>query len=106
MLETPYNITRYRIRISMSDDRFLLVEGDDDKRLFKMMAQELLSNKQRHIHVHSTQDFEDSLLNCLGCRERVEVISRTIEPLPYASRFVGFVDREFREFEIGNKLKD
>ncbi|MEI6305179.1 MAG: DUF4435 domain-containing protein, partial [Candidatus Taylorbacteria bacterium] len=107
MSENPsFTAAGFRGWIDMSDDMFLLVEGDDDKRLFKRMVRELLSDKQRPIHIYSAQDFIDTPLIGQGCREKVETISQIIEQYPYASRYVGFVDREFRDFEIGDKLKD
>lgn len=101
-----YPIARYRNLVSMSNEYFLLVEGSDDKRLFKMLLEELCGKERGNIHVHSAEEIKDNEYTGLGNREKVETITRTIEVMRYANRYVGFVDREFREFEIGDKLYD
>lgn len=98
--------SRYRNLISMSEHKWLLVEGGDDKRLFKVIQKELPKNQQEFLHVHSADDFVGDEVSGLGSRERVEHIAATISPRAYSDKFLGFVDREFREFELSDPLQD
>lgn len=100
----------YRNLLRMSQRSHLLVEGQSDKRLFALLLNEFATGAPaqgpRHgIDIDSAEDlvgFQDGL----GNRQKVEEICASVENAPYAERFVGFVDREFRGFEIGSTLGD
>jgi hypothetical protein len=57
------------------------------------------------IDIDSAQDLI-GFNRSLGNREKVEEICASVEDTPYAQRLVGFVDRDFRGFEIGASLGD
>jgi hypothetical protein len=94
----------------MSRKKRLLVEGKDDKQFFKLLLEELYTYEKSEIvkgrvSIDSAEiliDFEQTI----GNREKVEVICHSVKDTSYANNLVGFVDREFREFELGANIQD
>ncbi len=101
--EFIYNPAGYRNMVKMSSFRYILVEGKDDKRSLMYLIQEFFGER-KDIKVHGAHQIKFG--NAAGNRERVEEISKSINGKKYAERFVGFVDREFRGFELGDEIKD
>jgi len=103
-----YTINEYLTNVHMSSNPTLLVEGADDKRFFKFLAEDYQTlvedARQPNIHI----DCADMLSNeeSMGNREKVEEVAERIRNKTYKNRFLGFVDREFREFIINDHLED
>jgi len=101
--------TDYRAYVQISQKRHLLVEGRDDKRAFKVLLDEVDLKFgigcSAEIDIDTASDLVE-FSSPLGNREKVEHIAASISGRQYAERFVAFVDREFREFRIGNVLED
>jgi hypothetical protein len=98
-----YTPAEFRNFLMMSHDKHLLVEGIDDKIAFKLLFEELSGKHDIKI------DTAERLINFerpLGNREKVEEICRTVTGRSFADKLVGFVDREFREFEWDNDIRD
>lgn len=77
--------------------KYLLVEGKQDKQFFRLFLNQF--SPQIRTVVDSAENFI-SFENTFGKREIVEKISDLIAETIYANRFVGFVDREYREFDL------
>ena len=86
-------------RVKMSRQNILLVEGKDDKSFF-----ERLCDQTYNVKIHTAQQI--SITTPTGNREKVERIANLISGEAYSNRFVGFVDREFREFELSTLIYD
>lgn len=104
----------YVTEIIMSEDRFLLLEGSDDEDLFILICNLLRKNEAqisaekidllKNISIETSERIKGEL----GNRAKVEKICELVaqEPFNVNNRVLGFVDREFREFEYSNYLKD
>src|SRR3990170_3818043 len=88
----------YKTHIRISAQKHLLVEGKNDKYLFKLFLDNLRID-QNLVVIDSAEDLIQFDCN-LGNRERVETVCQAVCITPWAKQLVGFVDREFREFEI------
>ena len=104
----------YVTNITMSRDRFLLLEGSDDKAFFILVRNFLRKNASQisEEKLHSLKNIiigtAEEIKGQLGNRAKIEKICDLItqESSNVKNRFLGFVDREFREFEYDNELKD
>jgi hypothetical protein len=104
----------YVTEISMSEDRFLLLEGSDDEDFFILIRNYLRKNDAQ-ISVERLDLFKSIVIETaeriegeLGNRAKIEKICELVaqEPSNINNRVLGFVDREFREFEYSHYLKD
>jgi hypothetical protein len=105
--DLQFTPSTYFNRVTMSEDnKFLLVEGSEDKRLFKYFKQEFSQNNREwdSLIIHCAEEFKS--IGGKGCREIIEEISEKIFNNPNSNKFVGFVDREFREFELNDSIVD
>jgi hypothetical protein len=98
-----YSPAGYRNMIKMSAFKYILVEGRDDKISLTYLIQDLLG-KHSDIKVHGAHQIRFG--NDIGNRERVEAICESLKDESSAKRFVGFVDREFREFDLNENIND
>lgn len=98
-----YDPAGYRNLLRMSNRKHLLVEGKDDKRLFKILLDELYDGKH-NIDIDAAECLIDTGIPRNG--DKVEEVCRSVEGTQLASKLVGFVDREFRDFGIGEALQD
>lgn len=104
----------YVTEIIMSEDRFLLLEGSDDEDFFILIYNLLRNNKDRisaeklDLLKNIIIDTAERIQGELGNRAKIEKICDLVaqEPSNVNNRVLGFVDREFREFEYSNYLKD
>jgi hypothetical protein len=104
--ELNYNPTGYRNMVKMSRFKYILVEGKFDKIALHYLIDELFG-KCPDLRVHGAYQIQfGSNGSRKGNRERVEEIAESIGSKKYAKRFVGFVDREFRGFELENGIED
>lgn len=95
--DTKYTPAEYIKYVEMDDSSYhLLVEGRDDEKAFDTLIGTLVSEpEQNTIALHSAET-----LACGDPENRgiVEGLCAQITEKTWASRFVGFVDREFRGF--------
>jgi len=98
-----YDAASYRNKIRMTSIKHLLVEGKDDKKLFMVLLEEY-AGKEHGIQIDSADRIRFG--NDIGNRERVEQICDSFVNTSHSHKILGFVDREFRGFEIGENLCD
>lgn len=104
----------YVTEIIMSNDRFLLLEGADDEDFFTIICNLLKKNEAQisaeklYLLKNIIIDTAERIEGELGNRAKIEKICDLVaqEPPDVNNRVLGFVDREFREFEWSNDLKD
>lgn len=103
-----YTPEDYRNLLKMSRRKHLLVEGSGDHRFFLFVVDEF-----REIGIIEGPSFDIDTAETLiefdgpiGNRAKVEEICRSVNGLSYAGKLVGFVDREFREFDLTSRLQD
>jgi hypothetical protein len=99
-----FNVNEYKTMIRMSGRRHLLVEGRGDKRLFKQLLLGFQYDKNS-IEIDSAEEligFDERT----GNREKVEAACREIQKTSAHKMLVGFVDREFRDFDYAGSLVD
>lgn len=94
-------IKAYRVKVKISGDKRVLVEGKDDRnilvRLFNKLANSGIINNS--IDIDIAEDLESPPGQGMGNREKVEEVCRGLG-LEVAGKFAGFVDREFRRFDL------
>src|SRR5579864_2007905 len=98
-----YTPAGYRNMVKMSKFKYILVEGRDDIIALKYLMQELFG-KLSDIQIHGAHQIRFG--SDIGNRERVENIAKSLKDEKHAKRFVGFVDREFREFNLNGTIED
>lgn len=103
MTSLNYDLTGYRNMLRMSTFKRVLVEGKSDKILLKMLFNEMLG-RAHGIQIDTAENIAFS--HAVGNREKVEIICESIRNTKYGERIVGFVDREFREFDLHNRIVD
>jgi hypothetical protein len=104
----------YITEIIMSDKSFLLLEGSDDEDFFIIVYNFLRNNKTQispeklELLKNIIIDTAESIKGELGNRAKIEKICELVaqETSNINRRVLGFVDREFREFEYSNDLQD
>lgn len=107
-----YSIDAYAVRLNMTTNRVLLVEGSSEKRMFGRMFQALspYSQDRPSAAVIDTAAIIQSPCNSpIGNREKVERVCEAAagNTASMRGKFVGFVDREFRLFDCdGNTIVD
>jgi len=113
MASLSYDLPSYRNYVRFSHTRHLLVEGRSDKRLFQALFDQLSTRVNLPNHGGCVEiDTAESLINFpnaaegIGNREKVERVCQSVEGQPFAEKLVGFVDREFREFDFAPDLRD
>lgn len=116
---SQYTIDEYQILLMIEEEVRLLVEGSDDKHLFDLLVDEINhfkvsenESKNESFIVEASDLIENKSLfgenddKKIGNREKVEKICELLENDPNFHKFIGFVDREFREFEYQTKISD
>ena len=107
-MSLSYNPSGYRNLLRMSHKKRLLLEGKEDKQFFKLLLDEFCHSENKKIFqeisidIAEIIDFEEPV----GNRKKVERICRSVKGASYSERLVGFVDREFREFALGDIIQD
>jgi hypothetical protein len=101
----------YLTELRMSRNKILMVEGPSDRLFFKLLIDSLthslpFSPEQKHLLQSIKIDTADRISGGIGNRDKVEQICERISERDYQHRIIGFVDREFREFVIGDDLDD
>src|SRR5579859_489831 len=109
--ESMYAPSVYRKMVSMSPLKYILVEGDYDKRCLMYLVEEIFGERD-DIQIHGAHQIRSDTgakdRGKVGNREKVEEIAQMIGTWEgkYAERFVGFVDREFRGFDLDGEIQD
>lgn len=104
----------YITEIIMSEDVFLLLEGSDDENFFILICNHLIKNaatisaEKLNLLKSIVIETAEQIKGELGNRAKIEKICDLVarEAPNIKNRVLGFVDREFREFEYSNYLKD
>lgn len=103
--------SEYRTMLEMSSSgKYLLVEGRSDKRLFQALLYEVFNKVTQNISldniiINSAEDIIETD-KYLDNRQKVELVCNSVQGTSLASKLIGFVDREFREFDINDVPED
>ena len=102
------SVDEYVAKVKMSNQPTLLVEGKTDAQAFVILLDsiKLARQMERLDLVIDNAALISSESSNMGNREKVEAAANAITPREFSSRFVGFVDREFREFITNDTLGD
>lgn len=105
MSSIKYTQEEFKTYLEMDKSKHLLVEGSGDMRFFQILFEELLGvnwDDRYKILIDKAESLISSDNASRGNRDKVESICDS-----YAyNNLTGFVDREFRGFEISNNLID
>ena len=102
----------YVASIQMSKHRHILLEGSRDKSFFKRMNEAAQSGKDcapANVDITTAEELKADTVNAkdrIGNRDKVELVCGMVGKRPFQNRFVGFVDREFREFIFSDTIAD
>lgn len=105
----------YLTQIIMSEDSVLLVEGSDDEVFFTLLYNRLnryyskSSVEKLNLLKKIRIDTAEQIQAPLGNREKVELVCQlalAADSKDASRKILGFVDREFREFDYSNLLQD
>ncbi|MFM7889045.1 MAG: hypothetical protein ACKPCM_20640 [Pseudanabaena sp.] len=81
----------------MSGRKHLLVEGKYDQQFFRIFLNTFMSHTK--VDIDTAENLSDPEI-IVGNRQKVEKVAKIIQLKEYASKFVAFVDREYREFDL------
>ena len=111
-----FTIEEYLTERKMSSLPVLLVEGKDDSIFFQLIRDELLKLVDRSnvgqmkalscIEIDTAEIIKSPQDNPIGNRSKVEYICKMADDLSLNQSLVGFVDREFREFNLSPYFED
>jgi|GEM_PF-1453615 len=109
-------IEEYLTERQMSKLPVLLVEGNDDDIAFQLLRDEILNHSDdqtpeliellQRLEIDTPANISSPTDESLGNRSKVERICYLADTEPFQGLLVGFVDREFREFEFTDKIVD
>ncbi len=92
--------------VQMSKLPHILLEGSLDKTFFSRLC-EVAAKAVPHKDVTiATAEQIKSDVSVLGNRDKVEKVCELVAKRPFRQRFVGFVDRELREFSLDESISD
>src|SRR5260370_6117966 len=106
----PYSFGAYQIKIRITERPLLLVEGKDDKQFFDKLLNE--AGKQgnalaKDVTIDIADMIQDDKVKGMGKREIVETVCEAVpQELLRSKNFCGFVDREFRGFQLNGSIED
>jgi hypothetical protein len=105
VLYTPKDYLR---ELQISKQKRLLVEGSDDRDLLRRLFQQFFPEQARAVAIDTAEQLRDfdPPISPMGNRHKVEEICKRAASLRQAENLVGFVDREFREFDSEPGLRD
>lgn len=111
-----FTVEEYLTEREMSSLPVLLVEGSDDSIFFQLikdvLVQELAQNESHSLESLSSIEIDTSEIikspegRVLGNREKVEYVCRIASDFNFKGLLLGFVDREFREFDLDEHIQD
>ncbi len=92
--------------IQMSKLPHILLEGTHDKAFFLRMCEAAPdAPSQNHVSITTAEQIASDV-SVIGNRDKVEEICKLIEGRHFQYRFLGFVDREFRNFRLRKSIHD
>ena len=108
-LEVTYN--EFVNEVRMSKRPYILLEGSNDKSFFDILLDTVRGSPgyqdgSRGTVAIETAERVKSDSHVEGNRQKVENVSGLVARTSFRERFVGFVDREFRKFPVGNTIAD
>jgi hypothetical protein len=111
---SQYTIDDYRVFLIIEEKSRILVEGHTDKQVFELLLDELsekLNKSINNIIIETSDLIENKSLKVepsshLGCREKVEIICEILKDDINHHKIFGFVDREFRGFDLSEFCVD
>ena len=96
----------YIATIQMSRLPHILLEGSHDKVFFVRMCEAALEvETHNHVAITSAEQIRADVSG-VGNRDKVERVCELVEQSPLRCRFIGFVDRDFRGFRLGDSIRD
>lgn len=112
-----FTVEEYLIEREMSDLPVLLVEGSDDSIFFQLIKDELIqmlgTDELERLEQLSCIEIDTAAMikspedSVLGNREKVEYICQSADSIiEFTGLLLGFVDREFRAFNIDEYIQD
>ena len=112
-----YTVEEYLTEREMSDLPVLLVEGSDDSIFFQLIRDELIqmlgTDELERLEQLSCIEIDTAAMikspedSVLGNREKVEYICQSADSIiDFTGLLLGFVDREFRAFNIDEHIQD
>ena len=96
-------------RVRMSREPHILLEGSQDKRFFQTLHRNSYENREYVVAPKVAIVTAESIGSDgqgAGNREKVEIVAQLMSDTSFKDRFVGFVDREFREFSFSDVITD
>ena len=106
-IQLTYN--EFVVQVRMSRKPHILLEGSQDLRFFQALYQNLFENQPNvvasEIAIVTAETISSGNL-VLGNRGKVELVFQLMSNTTFKNRFVGFVDREFREFSFSGVIID
>jgi hypothetical protein len=107
-----FNLNDYRAYIRISHNKRMLVEGKGDKRFFIDLLDALFTKYKQpitrdQIEIDTAEELiGEGFQTTRGNREKVEYVCNSVIGTSDADKLVGFVDREFREFDWRDEFLD
>lgn len=103
-----HGLDAYRIVIRISADRRIMVEGNSDRNIFLRLFGALKDSGQlrQSVVIDTAEHIESPPNRTMSNREKIEAICVSLKGTAEAHRFVGFVDREFRNFTLSEPVSD
>ena len=105
----PLDYNEFVNQVRMSREPHILLEGSQDEKFFRTVYQESYENRQdvaaSKIAIVTAQSISSGD-QVVGNREKVEIVAQLISKTFFKNRFVGFVDREYREFTLSSVIVD
>ena len=102
-----YTYEDYLIEVEMSQLAHVLLEGPHDKIFFIRLVRRFCGSEYHNqIAITTAQELRSDAAQPLGNQEKVEHVSSLINQEHYRNRFLGFVDRELREFTFDHGIQD
>ena len=92
--------------VQMSKLPHILLEGSQDKTFFTRMCETAAKAVPHKDVTIATAEQLRSDVSVLGNRDKVEKVCELVSTRPFQYRFVGFVDRELREFSLDEAIDD
>ncbi len=101
-------IDAYCVDVKVSKNQVIMVEGIRDKQIFVRLITELKQQDKipQNVVIDTAEQIGSPPGQIMGNREKVEAVCDALAGKPEASRFVGFVDREFRGFQLSESVSD
>ena len=91
--------------VGMSKLPHILLEGSQDKDFFTRMCETVWDVPAKHVNIATAEQLKSDV-SVLGNRDKVEKVCELMLRHPFQSRFIGFVDREFRGFALHESVGD